>query len=133
MQFQTQVLGSRMYDSRSVSNDEVYRLAQRKMMMNMLSKHDQSVLSEPGIEVSFAIRRLHEDLYPHIFDYNFSFEQQNDFYYQWYSEAIEKTSFERKHEFKDFYRVKAMHETMWSRQKEAARGKARLFSGYYSR
>ena len=63
------------------------------MMINLLSKHDQSVLSEPGIEASFAIRRLHEDLYPHIFDYNFSFQQQNDFYYQWYSEAIENTSF----------------------------------------
>lgn len=101
-------------------------------MESMLSKHDRSVLSEPGIDVSFAIRRVHEDLYPHIFDYNFTFEQQNDFYFQWYSEAIEKASFERKHEFRDFYRVKAMHETMWSRQKETALVKAKLFPGYFS-
>ena len=41
----------------------------------MLSKHDQSVLTEPGIDVSFAIRRVHEDLYPIIFEYNLTFEQ----------------------------------------------------------
>lgn len=115
MHFQAQVLESRNYDAKRIVNDEVYRLRQRKKMESMLSKHDQSVLTEPGIDVSFAIRRVHEELYPHIFDYNFTFKQQNDFYYTWYSEAVEKASFDKRHEFRDFYRVKAKHETMWSR------------------
>lgn len=75
MDFQAQVLESREWDTGTVVNDDVYREKQREQMRSRLSPFDQSILTAPGIDVSFSVPVPHAELYPKIFAENFTFEQ----------------------------------------------------------
>lgn len=129
--FQSRLLESKNYDCKSVKNDDQYRQVQKRWMQGMISKHDKSLLTESGIDESFSIRKCHNQLDRIIFKYNFSEKQYDDYYYQWFADYLRQSSLESRHEFRDFYRTKKKHETMWSRQKEGYFAKARLFSKYY--
>ena len=84
-------------------------------MESRLSPHDLSVLEEPGIDVAFVCNEGHPEMTVRLYETNFTHEQQHDYYYQWYADYQELDALHRKHEFRNFYRVKAKHETMLTR------------------
>ena len=57
-------------------------------MESRLSQHDESVLTEPGIDVGYVCNVGHPELIERLFKMNFTLQQQQDYYYQWYSDYL---------------------------------------------
>ena len=56
----------------------------------------------------------HEDLHYKLYKKHISFKRQCEYYYQWYADYVETKSM-KKDDFKRFYKVNNLHETMLTR------------------
>jgi len=90
----------------------------------MFDPRDFSILKAPVDAIAAQI--VHPDLYKKLNKYYFTFRRQNEFFYEWYSNYQEQISLKKRSEINNFYKFKAMHETMQSREQEATYQKRKV-------
>lgn len=84
-------------------------------MQTRLTNINKFPLIEKGILAQYRHNNPHPDIFYFIWTKNFNFEQQNVFYYKWYSNLLKEQSINKPSEFNGFYNIMRYSETKESR------------------